>query len=354
MPFTNHEDSGGFGMAAAAAGRVDRASTCASDRGLEVVEPDLPIIDSHHHLLMHTGHRYLIDEFQTGLASGHRVQASVYVECNAMYRRSGPEALRAIGEAEFVAGMAAMSESGYFGTTRICAAYVGAADLMLGEAVDEVLEAHAVASGGRLRGIRGAANWDADQSVNTGSRPFARQGLLLDPHFRAGVARVAAQKLVYDAFQYHPQLLELCSLADAFPDMPIAVNHCGGLLGIGPYACPETFPRWKALVTEVARRPNMVMKLGGLAAVRCGFGFEKRATPPSAEELADIWQPYVETCVEVFGPSRCMFESNFPPDRVGGSYRAIWNALKLTASACSADEKRELFSGTARRVYRID
>lgn len=319
-----------------------------------IIEPDLPIIDSHHHLLVHTGRRYLIDEYQADLASGHKVLASVYVECSAMHRRSGPESLRCVGEAEFMAGMAAMSESGHFGPTRICAAFVGAADFTLGAAVDEVLDALAVASGGRLRGIRGAVIWDADPSVNTGSRPFAPQGRLLDPRFSAGVERLAARGLVYDAFQYHPQLPDLCSLADVFPHLPIVVNHCGGLLGIGPYAAPGTFNRWKALVTEVARRPNTLMKLGGLSARRCGFGFQERATRPSAEELAALWRPYIQTCIELFGVDRCMFESNFPPDNVAGSYRTVWNALKLSAAGCSDAEKAALFSGTARRVYKID
>ena len=325
-----------------------------ADTDVQVIEPELPIIDPHHHLWVHTGRRYLIDEFQADLASGHNVLATVYVECGAMYRKGSPHSLRQLGEAEFVAGMAAMSDSGLFGPTRICAAFVGAADLALGHDVDRVLEALSVASGGRLRGIRGAAIWDADPSVNTGTRPFAPQGLLLDARFRAGFARLAARKLVYDAWQYHPQLLDVCSLAEAFPYTPMVVNHCGGLLGIGPYAGKETFTRWKALVTEVARRPNTLMKLGGLSARRCGFAFEQRPTPATARELANLWRPYIETCIEVFGPARCMFESNFPPDSVSGSYRTVWNALKLAASGCSAAEKQELFSGTARRVYGID
>lgn len=319
-----------------------------------VIDRDLPIIDPHHHLLVHTGHRYLIDEFQADLASGHHVLATVYVECSAMYRHSGPEALRSVGEAEFVAGVAAMSESGHFGPTRICAGFVGAADFRLGAAVDAVLDALAIASGGRLRGIRGAAVWDADPSVNTGTRPFAPRGQLLDPAYRAGVARLAAHGLVYDAFQYHAQLPELCDLADAFPDLPIVVNHCGGLLGIGSYDEPGNFGRWQVLVRETARRPNTLMKLGGLSARRCGFAFEKRATPATAEDLARLWKPYIETCIEAFGPARCMFESNFPPDRVSGNYRTVWNALKLTAAGYSVAEKAAMFCDTARRIYRID
>jgi L-fuconolactonase len=320
---------------------------------LEIVQPDLPIIDSHHHLWLRPGSRYLLDEFAADVVSGHNVLATVYVECGAMVRQSGPPALRPVGEAEFVAGMAAMSASGLFGPTQICAAFVGAADLTLGSAVDNVLDELALASGGRLRGIRVAAAWDADASINVGGRAHAPRGLLLDARFRAGFARLAARNLVYDAWQYHPQLPELCSLADAFPSVPIVVNHCGGPLGIGAYAAAETFAHWKALVTEVARRPNTLIKLGGISRRRCGFAFEDRPIPATAEELASAWRPYIEACIDLFGPTRCMFESNFPPDKVAGSYRTLWNALKLTASRCSAAERNDLFSGTARRVYGI-
>jgi L-fuconolactonase len=326
-----------------------------ADQGTEVIDPERPIIDSHHHLWVHPRGRYLIDEFQADLATGHHVLASVYIECSAMYRRNGPEALRPVGEAEFVAGVAAMSESGLFGPTRMCAAFVGAVDFTLGAAVDEVLQALSAASGGRLRGIRGAANWDASPEVaGHGTRAFKPKDLLLDARFRQGVSRLTAHKLVYDAFQYHPQLPQVCSLADRFADLPIIVNHCGGLLGVGPYARADNFAAWKALVTEAARRPNLLMKLGGLGAARCGFGFEQRSTPPSAAELARLWRPYIETCIELFGVRRCMFESNFPPDNRVGSYGSVWNAFKLIAAGCSQQEKNDLFRGTAARVYAID
>jgi L-fuconolactonase len=318
-----------------------------------VIDPSLPIIDCHHHLWVQPQGRYLLDEFAADVNSGHNVLATVYVECSAMYRRLGPEALRPLGEAEFVAGMAAMSEAGHFGSSKICAGFVGAADLTLGYNAGKVLDALAIASGGRLRGVRSDATWDADPSVNSGSRPFGPPGLLLDNRFRAGFASLVERRLVYDAWQYHPQLPELCSLADVFPDTPIVVNHCGGLLRIGRYSAPETFAQWRALVTEVAQRPNTMMKLGGLSPRRCGFAFEKRSIPPTAEELAKEWRPYVETCIELFGSQRCMFESNFPVDGVAGTYRTVWNAFKLIAADCSAEEKRELFSGTAERVYRI-
>jgi predicted TIM-barrel fold metal-dependent hydrolase len=236
----------------------------------------------------------------------------------------------------------------------VCAGFVGSADLMLGEAVDEVLDALQLASGGRLRGIRGSTIWDADPSVNTGTRPFGPAHRLMDPAFRAGIACLARRGLVYDAWQYYPQLPEVCAAADALPDAIFVVNHCAGLLGIGPYAKPGNFERWKRLVADAAKRPNLRMKLGGLAGRRTGFGYDApNSAPPMARVLAD-WRPYIETCIELFGAERCMFESNFPVDRIAGDYQQLWNIFKTLAAGASPDEKKALFSGTAAATYRID
>jgi predicted TIM-barrel fold metal-dependent hydrolase len=320
--------------------------------GEPIIDAALPIVDSHHHLWMLEHGRYLLDEFATDLASGHNITSTVFVECGAMYRQNGPAHLRSVGEVEFAAGQAAISAAGHSGPTRVCAGIVGAADMRLGAAVDEVLEALRLASGGRLRGIRGAAAWDQDLSINTGIRPYAPRGMLTDPDFHAGVARLNAYGLVYDAWQYFPQLSDLCCLADAVPDTTIVVNHCGGLLGVNAYANRETFGHWRAFVAEIAKRPNTVMKLGGLSPRRCGFAFDRDA-PLSSHALAELWSPYIQTCIELFGTDRCMYESNFPPDNIAGTYRTVWNALKLTASGASANEKTNLFSGTATRIYRI-
>lgn len=324
------------------------------DTGPAVLEPHLPIIDSHHHLWLHPNERYLLDEYAADFQSGHNVVATVYVECNAMYRTHGPQAMRPVGEAEFVAGMAAISESGHYGATRACAAFVGTADLTLGAEAEGVLDALSQASGGRLRGIRCNASWDEDPSINTGVRPYAPKGLLQDSHFQAGVARLSERGLVYDAWQYHPQLDDLCHLADACPDTTIVVNHCGGLVRIGQYNTPDVFEHWLSHMKQVARRPNTVMKLGGLSPKRCGFAYDRRDFPPTAHDLACDWRPYIEACIEQFGPARCMFESNFPPDKVAGSYRTVWNAFKLIAAQYAASEKDALFSGTAQRIYRIE
>ena len=320
----------------------------------EAIESDLPIVDCHHHLWHPFAERYFADAFQNDiLSSGHNVTDTVYVECSVMNRVDGPAHLRAVGEAEFVSGMAAMGASKLLGPTRICAGFVGAADLSLGAEVGEVLDALQVASGGRLRGVRGVANWDSDPSVNSGSRPLAPKGLLRDKKFQQGAQTLTSRGYVYDAWQYFPQLDELTELADLLPNATIVVNHCGGLLGVGAYSNPENFERWKKLIAAIAKRQNVLMKLGGLSGRRNGFGYETRNERPTLDNLVSDWKPFIETCIELFGAERCMFESNFPVDAVAGNYQLIWNTFKRIAAGCSADEKTALFSGTAKRAYRL-
>lgn len=320
-------------------------------------DDDLPIIDPHHHLYpanpwQDGGGPYLLPEFAADLAS-HRIVSTVFVECSQLYRRDGPEHLRGRGEAEFVAVTGRLSETGRFGPTRVCEGFVGRVELEMGEAVEEVLAALADASEGRLRGVRSPTVWDPDPRINASKRPFAPQGIMADPGFRAGLARLAARDLVYDAWQFHPQLGELADLADAVPDATIVCGHCGGLLGNRAYAAPETFGAWRALVRDLARRPNVTMKLGGLANDRTGFRFRDRAIPATADELVELWRPYIETCIEAFGPDRCMFESNFPVDMVATDYGTLWTVYKRIAASYSPDEKAALFAGVARRVYRL-
>lgn len=318
------------------------------------IEPSLPIVDSHHHLWVQDNERYLFDEFLQDLNTGHTVIATVYVECGAMYRSRGPAELRPLGEAEFAAGVAAMSESGLFGPTHVCAGFIGAADLRLAEAAGDVIDALGDASGGRLRGIRCSAAWDASPEVNTGRRAFGPPRLLHDPHFRRGFAQLAKRGLTYDAFQYHPQMADVIDLADFFPDTPIVLNHVGGLLRIGPYAETDIFPAWLSDIKRLAQRPNAFVKLGGLGARRCGFDFHRRETPVNSDEIAHAWGPYILACIDAFGPERCMFESNFPPDKHSVSYVALWNAFKKITKDFSSTEIASMFCDTARRVYRLD
>jgi L-fuconolactonase len=319
------------------------------------LEPELPIVDPHHHLWDRPGWRYLLDELLADLATGHNVTATVFVQCRAMHRARGKEALRPVGETEFVNGIAAMAASGTYGTARICAGIVGHADLRLGAAVAEVLEAHIRAGGGRFRGIRHIVAWDADASLLNPSNP-APPGLFADARFRAGFARLAPLGLSFDAWLYHPQLDELTDLARAFPETPVVLNHVGGVLRSGAYAGKqeEAFARWSTSIRTLAGCSNVNVKLGGLGMRINGFGFEREPDPPSSQVLAETWRPYMETCIEAFGANRCMFESNFPVDKGSYGYGEGWNAFKRLARGASAEEKRALFRDTATRFYRLD
>ncbi len=320
----------------------------------EVIDPARPIVDPHHHLWDRGGQRYLIEEMAQDIACGHNIIATVYVEARSMYRAGGPEALRPVGEVEFANGAAAMSASGGYGPAAICAGIVGHVNMLLGEGARGVLEAEIAAGNGRFRGIRHSSAWDADANV-AGMYANRPKGLLLDPTFRKGFACLAPLGLSFDAWLFHPQIGELTDLARAFPDTKIALDHCGGPIGIGSYANrrDEIFPAWKASVQEIARCPNVVVKLGGLAMRLLGYDFHERPLPPSSEEAAAAWRPYIETCIEAFGPERSMFESNFPPDKGQCSYQVIFNAFKRIAAPYSEAEKTALFSKTATEFYRL-
>jgi L-fuconolactonase len=320
-----------------------------------ILEPDLPIIDPHHHLWDRPGWRYLLDELSADTASGHNIVATVFVQARAMTRAAGPVEMRPVGETEFVNGVAAMSASGIYGKTRHCAGIVGHADLTLGSRVEPVLTAHIRAGGDRFRGIRNITAWDADNSIRNPAYSPPR-GLLGDKAFREGFAVLGRLGLSFDAWLYHPQIDEVGDLARAFPQTKIVLNHVGGPIGIGPYAGKhkQVFPGWAASIKALAACPNVHVKLGGLGMRLGGFGFHEQAEPPSSETLATTWRPYIETCIDAFGPSRCMFESNFPVDKGSYSYPVFWNACKLLSKGASEREKADLFSGTATRFYRLD
>ncbi|MDE8652432.1 amidohydrolase family protein [Novosphingobium album (ex Liu et al. 2023)] len=316
-------------------------------------------MDAHHHLYP-SNHwaddhgSYLIEEFSADLRAGHNVVATIYVECGQHYRTSGPEHLRSAGEAEFAASVARAAQSGAYGPACICDRFVGRADFMAGERVEEVIEELALASDGRLCGLRSPANWDADPLINSGSRAFAQQGLMAEPSFREALTRVSRHGLAFDAWQFYPQLGELADLARACPDAVIIAGHCGGLIGKGRYAGGDNFTRWKARVAELAECSNVFMKLGGLANDRTGFGFQQRQGNIAEDELVATWSPYILSCIEVFGPDRCMFESNFPVDMCATDYRTLWTVFKKIVAGASDDEKRALFAGTALRAYNFE
>ena len=324
----------------------------------ETIEPELPICDPHHHLWEsrhhHVAHRYLLDDLLADVNAGHNVVSTVFIECGAMYRASGPEAMRVVGETEFVNDIAAMSASGRYGACRVAAGIVGNADLKLGPKVGDVLDAHIAAGGRRFRGIRHQATWDASDEV-----PNARGGSgpqeFADPAFRAGFAELAPRGLSFEGWCYHPQIPGLTDLARTFPDTTIVLNHFGGPIGVGPYAGQREaiFSAWRHDVSALAECPNVFAKLGGINMEVNGFGWHRAAKAPSSDALLRATRSYYEHTIDVFGPDRCMFESNFPVDMLSCSYNVLWNAFKRLTSDYPPDVKAKLFHDTALRVYRL-
>ncbi|MBT3331515.1 MAG: amidohydrolase family protein [Rhodospirillaceae bacterium] len=317
-----------------------------------ILEPDLAIIDPHHHLWLRNGYTYLMPELSVDLASGHNVVATVFAECHSMYRQAGPEAERSMGETEFVRGQAAMSAGGQFGPTRACDVMFGNVDMTLGQAVEPLLEKHIDASGGRFTGVRYSTGWDANEGIHNVA-PAA--GMLIDDRVGEAAAVLSRMNLSLDSWLYHPQLDEVATLADAHPNLTIILNHVGSPILGGPYRgkSDEVFADWRTRIKSVGERPNVFVKLGAMPIRMPGFDGD-RSLPPRSEEVAAAWRPWIETCIEAFGPSRSMFESNFPVQKRWCSYQVCWNAFKRLAAGASDTEKQDLFAGAAARAYRMD
>lgn len=323
-----------------------------------VLDPELAIVDAHHHLYDDParGSRYLLPDLLSDLDSGHRVTATVYVEAySSMWRARGPEPMRPVGEIEFAAGMGAIADSGIYGPCRVAAAIVGHVDLMLGDAVGAVLDEELAAGRGRLRGIRQQLAHDAG-TVGRHVKHMPPRDRMNEPQFRRGLAQLVSRGLHFEAWLYHHQLRDLAALARALPDLTIVLNHAGGRIGVEELRAQsaDVIAAWRADLEALAALDNVVLKIGGLGMAVFGFGFEQGARPATSDELLPAWQPLIAECIELFGPDRCMFESNFPVDRQSCSYRALWNAYKRATAALSPAERLALFSGTATRVYRID
>ena len=323
------------------------------------LEPELPICDPHHHLWDLRSaripyQRYLLHELVADIHSGHNVRSTVFIEARSMYRADGPEDMRPVGEVEFVQGMAAASASGLYGPGRVAAAIVGHANLNLGERVEAVLQALQAASPNRFRGIRHSVTWDPHPEVEN-TAAHNRQGQLASAPFRAGARVLARMGLSLEGWLYFPQLPELADFARAVPELTIILNHIGGLIRVGPYANrdDEVLATWRSGIAAVAACPNVVMKLGGIGMTRTGFDWHTRDKPIGSEELATAMAPYITYCIEQFGPNRCMFESNFPVDKVSFSYNVMYNAFKRLSVGYAASERAAMFHDTATRVYRI-
>jgi predicted TIM-barrel fold metal-dependent hydrolase len=314
------------------------------------LDPPTPIVDAHHHLWDRSGHTYLPQQFEAD-ASGHQLLASVYVECRSNYLEQGPEALKPVGETQYVAALVA--DKSAMPQAALCAGIVGFADLSLGDRAEAVLQAHEAAGSGRFKGVRYATAWDADPTIHTAYPSHA--GMLREPLVQAGARCLARRGLSLDTWTYFHQLDDVVALARACPDLMVVVDHVGGPLGIGVYADrrQEVFAQWRRALRAFKPLENVAMKFGGLAMPLAGFAWRKHPTPPASQTLAAAWRPYFEVCLEVFGPARCMFESNFPVDRSGCTYTSLWNAFKTLAAPLSAGERNALLHGTAQRVYRL-
>ena len=317
------------------------------------VDPDRVIVDPHHHLWDNRSGTYLAGELLADTRGSHNVVATVFVECRSKYDRDAPAHLAPVGETRFVAREAA--EAARLGGTRI-GAIVSFADMMLGDAVEEVLAAHDGAGNGLFRGIRHAVSHDDDPAVpagHTGPTP----GMMATPQFHAGVAKLGEMGFSFDAWQYHTQLGELIDLARAVPQTSIVLDHLGGPLGIGRYAEDRdgAMAAWRQSMTEVAACDNVTLKVGGIGMdLYYGLGWTDRPVPPSSDDAVAAWGDRVHFCIDTFGPDRCMFESNFPVDRQALSYPVLWNALQKMAARYDDADQDQLFSGTATRVYRLD
>ncbi len=320
----------------------------------EILEPERRIVDPHHHFFdeLPVFESYSLDDLWADTGT-HNVEQTVFVECHEHYHKNGPEALAPVGETEWADGIAAQSARGPAGAARV-SAIVGTANLSLGDAVQEVLEAQLEASS-LFRGIRDTAAWAEGDGVHQSSR--TGDAFLYDSAaFRSGFGKLAQLGLSFDGYHYHTQTLTMASLARAFPDTTIVVDHLGTPLGIGPFAGKrdEIFEVWAKDMSELAGCKNVNVKLGGMAMPWNGFGWDEAAQPPTSDEFVAAQGRYYRHAIEAFGPDRCMFESNFPVDKLSLSYAVLWNAFKKIAAGYSEDEKESLFRATAMRVYRID
>jgi len=318
------------------------------------IEPELPLVDPHHHLRNNSHGRYYFPEVAADIATGHNVVATVFIDSQTMHRSDGPELLRPVGETQFVVERLKAEYATTLRAPGLCAGIVGTLDLTFGAAIGEALEAHIAACKGRFRGIRDPLMWDGSD-INYGVRR-PRSDRMIDARFRAGFAQLSPLGMTFDAWLFHHQIPMLTNLARSFPETSIILNHIGAPLGVGPYANRrrEVFEQWRTSLIDLGRCPNVVVKVGGLGMLFFGFDFHLRETPPSSDDLATVWRPYIETCIDIFGPDRCMFESNFPVDKQTCSYPVLCNAFKKVAAAYSAEDKAALFSRTASRVYRLE
>jgi len=325
----------------------------------EIIEPGLPICDPHHHYwdlrVERTPYgRYLLHELLNDI-NDHNVTSTVFIEARAMYSADLEKDYRPVGEVEFVEGLSAASASGIYGKSRASASIIGHANLNLGNKVEPILESLLEASPKRFKGIRHIVAWDDDKKVD--SIPvYNLEEQMSTKNFINGAKVLSKMGLSFDSWMYFHQLPQLLNLAKEVPDLPIVVDHIGGILLIGEYANKkeEILKIWEKNISDLSECPNVEIKLGGLGMPITGHDWHLRNTPVGSEELANQMKYFLDYCIEKFGPQRGMFESNFPVDKVSFSYNVLYNAFKRYSKNYSKSERAAMFHDNAVRFYKVE
>ena len=319
----------------------------------DILEPDLPIVDAHHHIWEQEGNVYGLPELHSDLSDGHNIVATVVVEAHAFYRKVGPKSLRSVGETETLIGL--LKNAPDLAAKGYCQAIVANVDLTLGTGVEDVIETHLQAAPNRVRGVRHMVCRDPHYPKGITIAP-APECLLKQVAYRDGLRTLERLGMNYDAMLYHSQLSDLVETVELVPDLSVVLDHYGMPLGVGPYVgrSDEVFSTWRTNIRRLAEFPNVTVKLGGLGMILTGANWHENPLPPTSKELMVAWRPWFEACLEAFGAERCMFESNFPVDKGMFSYRTLWNSFKRLARGMSLQEQKFLFHDTACRVYHLN
>ena len=323
----------------------------------EIINPELPIIDPHHHLWngdnqLAGSFPYLIENLSEDTNSGHNIVGTIFMECSQGYYSDGEEKYKPVGETEFVINLIKDSEKLSKSTNII--GIIGFADLMLGHEVKDVLNTHLSKGEGLFRGIRHAAGWDKNNEIhNSHSNPI--ENIYHNKSFMKGAEELINLSLTFDAWHYHHQINDLSIFAKKYPELTIIHDHFGGPLGVGPYEGKkeEIFKKWKDDISLLSESKNVYAKLGGLAMPVNGWNFHKQNKPASSDQILDMHHEYYLHTINCFGVERCMFESNFPVDRRSVSYHVIWNAFKKMVLGYSNEDKKKLFFKNAKDVYGV-
>lgn len=322
----------------------------------DVIDADRPIIDPHHHLWRKRFNKdYLLDDLWQDTNSGHNIRQTVFIECRAFYDKEAPSHLQSVGETRTITNIAKQSQQQ--SDSAQINGIVAQVNLMLGEQPDvlrETLQAHQSIAGSLLKGVRhsGARDPRPEDLLIAGQAPAYLYGR---EDFRKGLRILGELGLSYDTWHYHHQNMDFCDLVESVPETTMILDHFGTPLGVGIYrgSADFIFTQWKQDIRRLSRCPNVYAKLGGLAMPDNGFGWDKRDSPPTSDELVQRQRRYYEYTIECFGPERCMFESNFPVDRLSISYAVLWNAFKKMVGDYSEAEKNAMFFGTAAKVYQL-